>query len=120
LAFVVCAARNQNERQCHSPQIPFGASYDEAQIMAAVDLQLIDRLGWPITTPEAWPAVMRLEPRRTPRSATTEELIFVDACLRAIPDFINAKAPSQTRQVETGTRRVELHLASDTRSDKRA
>lgn len=86
--------------------------YDEVGIMSSVDLQLIDRLGWPIATPEAWPAVMRLAPRRTPRSATADELVFLDACLRAIPDFLNAKAHSQTRQVETGTRRVELHLGS--------
>ncbi|MHB8973738.1 MAG: tetratricopeptide repeat protein [Pirellulaceae bacterium] len=85
--------------------------YDEAEIMSAVDLQWIDRLGWPIATPEAWPAVMRLQPRRTPRSANTEELVFLDACLRAIPDFLKSKATSQTRQVETGTRPVSLHLA---------
>ena len=85
--------------------------YDEAQIMSAVDLQLIDRLGWPIATPEAWPAVMRLVPHHLPRSATAEELVFLDACLRAIPDFIKVKATSITRQVETGTRPVELHLA---------
>lgn len=85
--------------------------YDEAEIMSAVDLQLIDRLGWPIATPEAWPAVMRLQPRHTPRSASAEELVFLDACLRAIPDFLKAEATSQTWQVETGTRPVELHLA---------
>lgn len=93
--------------------------YDEAQIMSAVDLQLIDRLGWPIATPEAWPAVMRLKPRHTPRSASAEELVFLDACLRAIPDFIQAKTTSQTRKVETGTRLVELHLAWDRPSTKR-
>ena len=54
--------------------------------MSAVDLQLIERLGWPIAAPEAWPAVMRLQPRRTPRSANAEELVFLDACLRAIPE----------------------------------
>ncbi|MSR56635.1 MAG: hypothetical protein EXS05_03045 [Planctomycetaceae bacterium] len=91
--------------------------YDEAEIMAAVDLQLIDRLGWPIATPEAWPAVMRLQPGRTPRSASAEELVFLDACLRAIPDFLKTKATSQTRQVETGTRPVELHLAWDVYSN---
>jgi len=93
--------------------------YDEAQIMSAVDLQLIERLGWPIGTPEAWPAVMRLEPHHMPRSASAEELVFLDACLRAIPDFIKAKASSQIRQVETGTRKVELHLACDGPSNKR-
>ena len=87
--------------------------YDEAQIMSAVDLQLIDRLGWPIATPEAWPSVMRLKPHHTPCSASAEELVFLDACLRAIPDFIQAKTTSHTRQVETGTRPVELHLAWD-------
>ena len=85
--------------------------YDEPEIMAAVDLQLIDRLGWPIATPEAWPAVMRLQRRRTPRSPNAEELVFLDACPRTIPDFLRTKATSQTRQVETGTRSVKLHLA---------
>jgi tetratricopeptide (TPR) repeat protein len=87
--------------------------YDEAEIMSAVDLQLIDRLGWPIATPEAWPAVMRLQRRRTPRSANAGELVFLDACLRAIPDFLKTKQTAQTCQVETGTRPVELHLAWD-------
>jgi hypothetical protein len=54
---------------------------------------------------------MRLQPRHTPRSASAEELVFLDACLRAIPDFLKAEATSQTWQVETGTRPVELHLA---------
>lgn len=87
--------------------------YDEAEIMSAVDLQLIDRLGWPIATPEAWPAVMRLQPGRTPRPANAKELVFLDACLRAIPDFLKTKPTSQTWQVETGTRPVELQLAWD-------
>ncbi len=85
--------------------------YDEAEIMAAVDLQLIDRLGWPIAAPEAWPAVMRLMPRRTPRSANADELVFLAACLRAIPDFLTMKTASRTLRVETGSRQVELHLA---------
>lgn len=85
--------------------------YDEEQIMSAVDLQWIDRLGWPIASPEAWPAVVRLKPHHTPGSATAEELLLLDACLRAIPDFIKSKATSHTRQVQTGTRPVELHLA---------
>jgi hypothetical protein len=85
--------------------------YDEAEVMSAVDLQLIDRLGWPIATPEAWPAVMRLQPRQTPRSANSEELVFLDACLRVIPDFLKTNGASQTGQVETGTRPVELRLA---------
>jgi hypothetical protein len=84
--------------------------YDEELIMSAVDLQLIERLGWPIATPEAWPAVMRLEPRRRPRSARAEELVFLDACLRAIPDFLNSNVDSQHLQVKTGTRPVELQL----------
>ena len=94
--------------------------YDEAEIMSAVDLQLIDRLGWPIAAPEAWPAVMRLQPGRTPRSPGAEELVFLDACLRAIPDLLKTKATSQTRQLETGTRPVELHLAWEATSNQRA
>jgi tetratricopeptide (TPR) repeat protein len=93
--------------------------FDEAEIMSAVDLHWIDRLGWPIATPEAWPAVMRLQPRRTPRSPSAEELVFLDACLRAIPDLLKTKATSLTRQVETGTRPVELHLAYPGHSNRR-
>ena len=62
---------------------------------------------------------MRLVPHHLPRSATAEELVFLDACLRAIPDFIKAKATSITRQVETGTRPVELHLAWERRPNNR-
>ncbi len=67
--------------------------YDKAPVMSAVDLQLIDRLGWPIATPEAWPAVMRLEAHRTPRSASAEELVFLDACLRTFPISSRRKQP---------------------------
>jgi len=93
--------------------------YDEEQIMAAIDLQLIDRLGWPVATPEAWPAVMRLQPRRTPRSASADELLFLDACLRAIPDFLQSREASQQLSVETGTRPVKLHLDWRTRWSNR-
>src|SRR2546425_6300511 len=72
--------------------------YDEAEIMSAVDLQLIDRLGWPIATSEGWPAVMRLVPHHSPRSASAKGLMFLDACLCAIPDFIKAKATAHTPQ----------------------
>jgi hypothetical protein len=85
--------------------------YDEPLIMAAVDLQLIERLGWPIAAPEAWPAAMRISPHHTPRSPNAEQLIFLDACLRAIPEFLKSNSQSQSRQVQTGTRLVELHLA---------
>lgn len=85
--------------------------YDEEQIMAAVDLQLIERLGWPIATPEAWPAAMRLSPRRNPRSPTALELVFLDACLRAIPGFLKSATRSQALTVQTGTRDLELRLA---------
>ena len=85
--------------------------YDEPQIMAAVDLQLVERFGWPIATSEAWPAVMRLQPHRSPRSASAAELVFLDACLRAIPDFLKGHPASGHRKVATETRPVELHLA---------
>jgi hypothetical protein len=52
------------------------------------------------------------------QNPSAEELVFLDACLRAIPHFIESNAPSQTRQVETGTRRVELHLAWNRRSNR--
>lgn len=85
--------------------------YDEADVMAAVDLQWIERLGWPIATPEAWPAVMRLSPGRTPRSANRDELVFLDACLRAIPEFLTEKKDALTYRATIGTRPVELRLA---------
>ncbi|MEZ6128148.1 MAG: hypothetical protein R3C59_05675 [Planctomycetaceae bacterium] len=85
--------------------------YDEPQIMAAVDLQLVERFGWPIATSEAWPAVMKLEPRRTPRSVSGTDLVFLDACLRAIPDFLQGQSASIQQDVMTGTDSVQLHMA---------
>jgi len=85
--------------------------FDEAEVMAAVDLQLIERKGWPIATPEAWPAVLRVKPGQSPVSANAAELTFLEACLRAIPDFIKSEAPSAKRKVETGTGTVVLALA---------
>ena len=84
--------------------------YEEEGVMAAVDLQLIERLGWPIAASNAWPATMRLAPRRQPRSPSADELVYLDACLRALPDFIDSGSDAQTVQVQTGTRPVDLHL----------
>ena len=84
--------------------------YDEAQIMSAVDLQLVERLGWPIATDEAWPAAIRLKPGHTPGSPNADELVYLDACLRAVPEFLKANATTFIRQVKTGTRQVELRL----------
>ncbi|MFN0054299.1 MAG: DUF6930 domain-containing protein [Planctomycetales bacterium] len=87
--------------------------YDTEEIMSAVDLQLIERLGWPIAGPQAWPAVMRLRSRRSPISPNADELTYLDACLRAIPDFLKSKAPTRTIEVPIGPRVVTLRLASE-------
>jgi tetratricopeptide (TPR) repeat protein len=62
--------------------------FEEDAIMAPTDLALVERRGWPIATPEAYPAVMRLEPGQTPQSPSSDDLVHLEGCLRAIPDFV--------------------------------
>ena len=74
----------------------FAVIFDEEAVLAPADLYLVERHGWPIASPEAYPAVMRFRPGCQPGSPTADELEFLAACLHCVPDFVSGNAETQT------------------------
>jgi hypothetical protein len=85
--------------------------FDEVTILAPVDLYLVERNGWPIPTPEAYPAVLRFEPGRLPQSPAAEDLEYVESCLQIIPDFVRRDGDAKTYEVEINGKRVKMRLS---------
>jgi hypothetical protein len=74
----------------------FAVIFEEEAVLAPADLYLVERHGWPIAAPEAYPAVMRFRPGYEPGSPTAAELEFLTACLDCLPDFVAGEANTKT------------------------
>ena len=74
----------------------FAVIFEEEAVLAPADLYLVERHGWPIASPEAYPAVMRFRPGYEPGSPTADELEFLAACLHCLPDFVAGDAETKT------------------------
>ena len=61
--------------------------YGTSEEMPPTDLAAIERHGWPIAGPEAYPAVYRTTAQLTPEPPTVADLRLLAACLIAIPGF---------------------------------
>jgi len=85
----------------------FAVIFDEEAVLAPADLYLVERHGWPIASPEAYPAVMRFRPGCEPGSPTADELEFLAACLHCVPDFVASNAETETYpQSDNGPQRT--------------
>ncbi len=89
----------------------FSVIFDEVAIMAPADLYLVERNGWPILTPEAYPVAMRLEPGRQPQSPGSEDLDYLESCLRVVPDFVSGGQRAKTFAIVVNGKQVKLRLA---------
>ncbi len=56
------------------------------------------RHGWEVANPEAYPVVCRKEPGMVMRPPLAWELVLLEGCLRAIPDFLSRHKPGDTTQ----------------------
>ncbi len=75
-------------------------TFDDESSMPEVDLEAIERHGWPVAAPEAFPSVFRKERGLSMRPPLTWEIDLMDACLRALPDFVDRRAPDDpTREL---------------------
>jgi hypothetical protein len=88
----------------------FTVIFEEQAIMAPMDLALVERRGWAIATPEAYPAVMRLEPGQTPQSPSSDDLVHLEGCLRTIPDFVASGQDAKAYEVTASGQRFKLRL----------
>jgi len=84
---------------------------DEVAVMAPADLHLLERNGWPIHTPEAYPVALRFEPGREPQSPTSEDLDYIESCLCILPDFVTSDQAAKTYEVAPHGKRLKLRLS---------
>jgi hypothetical protein len=89
----------------------FSVVFDEIAVMAPADLYLVQRHGWPICTPEAYPVVLRLEPGRQPHSPRSDELGYIESCLRIIPNFVTCERDAKTYETLINGKRTKLRLS---------
>ena len=83
--------------------------FDQKHDLAPADLEAIEKHGWTVAGPEAYPLAIRLNPGRAVRSLLAWELELLEACLRAIPTFAEAKPP-ETMTVKLTAAGHELTL----------
>lgn len=86
-------------------------TFDEEFTIAPADLEAAEQFGWPVATPEAYPCTMRIEPGPTRQAFVPSELELLEACLRAIPDFLTADRQRQKIDVSTAFGTVKLDLS---------
>jgi hypothetical protein len=72
--------------------VVFGAEED----LTGGDLAAARRHGWRVAGPRAYPSVYRNDPGLQMRPPTPKELQLLEACLRAVPEFVRKK----TRRVD--------------------
>ncbi|HEX5472036.1 MAG TPA: hypothetical protein VFW73_09125 [Lacipirellulaceae bacterium] len=74
-------------------------TYGEAFDVAPEDLDEAEKHSWPVAGPEAYPCGLRVNPGMAVRTPLKWELELLEACLRAIPDFLGKRA--STNEVAT-------------------
>ncbi|MDA0591589.1 MAG: tetratricopeptide repeat protein [Planctomycetota bacterium] len=88
-----------------------GVIFEEETILAAVDVCLIERNGWPVSCPEAYPAALRYRPGYEPTSPTARDLEFLSCCLHRLPTFVAGDGTETTYPPVDGGASLETRLA---------
>jgi tetratricopeptide (TPR) repeat protein len=63
--------------------------YGKASEIPVADLEAAERHGWKVAGPEAYPWFFHKDRGQSPRSLLYWETELMEACLRAVPDFVN-------------------------------
>ncbi|WP_406694923.1 hypothetical protein V5E97_28165 [Singulisphaera sp. Ch08] len=97
--------------------VALSVTYDDDSGITDGDLKAIEDYEWEIVSPEAYPSIFRKERGLSMRPPLGWELEFMQACLRAIPEFV-ARHPTDnltkydtTIRVTSGELRLTLSWA---------
>jgi hypothetical protein len=74
-------------RQTVATTVTFGEQWE----LPAADLDAAKRYGWTVARPDVYPDVFHKERGLTRRPPLTWELELVEACLRAVPEFVRRR-----------------------------
>jgi tetratricopeptide (TPR) repeat protein len=77
----------QNARQTVATTVTFGEECD----IPVADLEAVQRHGWKVARPDAYPEVFHKERGLSMRRPLAWELELLEACLQAIPDFVSRR-----------------------------
>lgn len=66
-------------------------TYGEATDLAVKDLDALERHGWKLAGPEAYPWIYKKERGKSIRPPLAWELELMEGCLRAVPDFVKCR-----------------------------
>jgi tetratricopeptide (TPR) repeat protein len=81
------AGDEENARKSVGTVVTFGEEWD----IPVADLDAARRHGWKVARPDAYPEVMHKERGLSCRPPLTWELELMEACLRAVPDFVRRR-----------------------------
>src|SRR6202011_3650763 len=73
-----------NARQSVATTVTFGEEWD----IPVADLEAAKKHGWQVARPDAYPEVFHKERGLSLRPPLAWELELMEACLRAVPDFV--------------------------------
>ncbi len=73
--------------------------YGEPFEIAVRDLDAAEKHDWPIAAPEGYPIIVRMNPGMAIRPPLGWELELAEACLRAIPCFVNREVRTAARMM---------------------
>jgi hypothetical protein len=76
-----------NARRSVATTVTFGEEWD----IAVADLEAVQRYGWQVARPDAYPEVFHKERGLSMRPPLAWELELLEGCLRAIPDFVSRR-----------------------------
>jgi hypothetical protein len=86
--------------------------FSEAFEISVRDLDAAEQNGWPVAGPEAYPLAFRVNPGMAVRPPLAWELELAEACLRALPAYLQRPERTPARMtVPVASRELTLELA---------
>jgi hypothetical protein len=77
----------ENARESVATSVMFGEEWE----IPVADLDAATRFGWPVARPDAFPSVIHKERGLAMRPPLAWELELMEACLRAVPEFVSRR-----------------------------
>jgi tetratricopeptide (TPR) repeat protein len=82
----------ENARRTVATSVTFGEEVD----LPSADVEAVRQHGWQVARLDAYPSVLHKERGMTMRRPLAWELELMEACLRAVPDFVNRRQQDDT------------------------
>lgn len=101
------ASTEQNARSMSAVSMMFSEAFE----ISARDLNLIEKHGWTVAGPEAYPMVLHINPGAAVRSPLVWELTLLEGCLRTLPEFLAQKAESLSKTVAVASDTLPVRVS---------